>query len=78
MPVNHLLSTFLPTHAFSPILTRSFQPPKPDPTGILHIAAEWGISPDEGAEDTIMVSFRDPSHGQLADARGRWATRKTT
>ncbi|KAI9653932.1 MAG: hypothetical protein M1831_005617 [Alyxoria varia] len=45
-PVNHLLATFLPTppfKPFTPILTRAFQPPKPHPAGILHIARTWGL-----------------------------------
>ena len=45
MPVQHLLSNFLPKHTFDPILTRDFHPPKPDPAGIKHIAASWGIKP---------------------------------
>ncbi|KAJ8606952.1 hypothetical protein MRB53_040617 [Persea americana] len=40
-PVNHLLTTFLPGQEISPIVTRAFRPPKPDPAGILHIAASW-------------------------------------
>ena len=55
LPVNHLLTTFLPLHTFSPILTRSFRPPKPDPAGILHIASQWNIPGEEGAENLIMV-----------------------
>lgn len=52
-PVNHLLKNFLPTYNFSPIITRSFHPPKPDPAGILHIAAEWGL--EDGGAGLIMV-----------------------
>ncbi|KAL9030883.1 MAG: hypothetical protein Q9196_001026 [Gyalolechia fulgens] len=52
-PVTHLLQTFLPNKAFSPIVTREFRPPKPDPAGILHIARVWGL--DDGAESVIMV-----------------------
>jgi hypothetical protein len=53
LPVMHLLKTFLPKYTFFPIITRSFHPPKPDPAGILHIAAEWGL--DDGGEGLIMV-----------------------
>lgn len=49
IPVTHLLTTFLPTHTFNPVITRSFRPPKPDPAGILHIAAGWGLSPPKTA-----------------------------
>jgi phosphoglycolate phosphatase-like HAD superfamily hydrolase len=40
-PVEHLLTTFLPSSKFSPVVTREFRPPKPDPAGILHIAKKW-------------------------------------
>jgi phosphoglycolate phosphatase-like HAD superfamily hydrolase len=43
MPVNHLLTKFLPGKEFHPIVTRDFRPPKPDPAGILHIAKSWGF-----------------------------------
>ncbi|KAL8928567.1 MAG: hypothetical protein Q9208_001801 [Pyrenodesmia sp. 3 TL-2023] len=52
-PVTHLLQTFLPTNTFSPIITREFRPPKPDPAGILHIAKAWGL--EDGAGSLIMV-----------------------
>lgn len=44
-PVTHLLTTHLPAHLtpFHPIITRAFEPPKPSPAGILHIAKEWGV-----------------------------------
>jgi phosphoglycolate phosphatase-like HAD superfamily hydrolase len=51
-PVNHLLSKFLSGRSFSPIVTRDFKPPKPDPAGILYIARTWGF---EDARDMIMV-----------------------
>jgi phosphoglycolate phosphatase-like HAD superfamily hydrolase len=51
-PVNHLLSKFLAGQLFSPIITRDFKPPKPDPAGILHIAKTWGF---EDARELIMV-----------------------
>lgn len=42
-PVNNLLNKFLAGSLFSPIVTRDFRPPKPDPAGILHIARSWGL-----------------------------------
>lgn len=53
VPVEHLLTTFLPTKTFHPIITRDFKPPKPHPAGILKIAEEWGLD-DEG-RSLIMV-----------------------
>ena len=43
-PVHNLLSKFLPSSVFGPIVTREFRPPKPDPAGILHIAKSWGLT----------------------------------
>ncbi|QSZ32088.1 hypothetical protein DSL72_001657 [Monilinia vaccinii-corymbosi] len=65
-PVQHLLTTHLPRTPFSPILTRDFQPPKPHPAGILHIAQQWNVDP----LDTIMVgdSIDDMRAGFLAGA----------
>ncbi|EQL33673.1 HAD superfamily hydrolase [Blastomyces gilchristii SLH14081] len=67
-PVNHLLTTHLPTHEFLPIITRDTPDilPKPDPAGILHIAKEWGIK----SEELIMVgdSLDDMTAGHLAGA----------
>ncbi|KAI9710732.1 MAG: hypothetical protein M1820_002565 [Bogoriella megaspora] len=67
-PVEHLLTTFLPTHQFSPIITRSFRPPKPDPAGILHIAGSW--STGDGGNSLIMVgdSIDDMLAGHAAGA----------
>ncbi|KAF2965512.1 hypothetical protein GQX73_g8053 [Xylaria multiplex] len=42
-PVTHLLSKFLMGVEFSPIVTRDFRPPKPDPAGLLFIARSWGF-----------------------------------
>ncbi|KAF1919188.1 HAD-like domain-containing protein [Ampelomyces quisqualis] len=52
-PVEHLLCTFLPSSKFSPIITREFKPPKPDPAGILHIAKKW--MHNDGGNSLIMV-----------------------
>lgn len=67
-PVTHLLQTFLPDKTFSPIVTREFRPPKPDPAGILHIAQAWGL--EDGAERVIMVgdSIDDMTAGYKAGA----------
>ncbi|EEP80313.1 predicted protein [Uncinocarpus reesii 1704] len=69
-PVTHLLTTHLPTHEFTPIITRDTPDlmPKPDPAGILHIAKEWGL--ENGADDLIMVgdSLDDMTAGHKAGA----------
>ncbi|KAI4230913.1 MAG: hypothetical protein LQ349_005944, partial [Xanthoria aureola] len=67
-PVTHLLQTFLPGKTFSPIITRDFRPPKPDPAGILHIAQAWDLQ--DGAESLIMVgdSLDDMVAGYKAGA----------
>ena len=51
---------------FSPIVTRDFRPPKPDPAGILHIAKSWGLDP----KSVIMVgdSIDDMTAGCRAGA----------
>ena len=67
-PVAHLLSTFLPNSKFSPIVTREFRPPKPDPAGILHIAKTW--MHEDGGRSLIMVgdSIDDMTAGWKAGA----------
>ena len=50
----HLLQKFLPGKTFTPIVTRDFRPPKPDPAGILHIAKAWEL--EDGGNELIMVS----------------------
>jgi phosphoglycolate phosphatase-like HAD superfamily hydrolase len=78
-PVSHLLNTFLPESVFSPIVTRDFRPPKPDPAGILHIARSWGLTHEEVEPDVsakpdasglIMVgdSIDDMTAGRRAGA----------
>lgn len=69
-PVNHLLTTFIEDHQFTPIITRSFKPPKPDPAGILHIAHEWGMDAGDRAQHMIMVgdSIDDMQAGAKAGA----------
>jgi HAD superfamily hydrolase (TIGR01549 family) len=67
-PVTHLLTTFLPTSKFSPVVTREFRPPKPDPAGILHIAKDW--MHEDGGNSLIMVgdSIDDMTAGHRAGA----------
>ncbi|KAF2194925.1 HAD-like protein [Zopfia rhizophila CBS 207.26] len=67
-PVAHLLTTFLPSSKFHPIITRDFRPPKPDPAGILHIAKEW--MHEDGGNSLIMVgdSIDDMTAGFRAGA----------
>jgi len=67
-PVTHLLTTFLPSSIFNPIITREFRPPKPDPAGILHIAREW--MQKDGGSSLIMVgdSIDDMTAGYRAGA----------
>lgn len=73
VPVQHLLSTFIPSSTFHPIVTRDFKPPKPDPAGILHIAEAWGLVDESGkgkGEGLIMVgdSLDDMTAGRMAGA----------
>ncbi|KAH3673765.1 hypothetical protein WICPIJ_009676 [Wickerhamomyces pijperi] len=66
-PVTHLLNTHIPANIeFNPILTRSFQPPKPKPDALFHIAENWGVK----AEELIMVgdSMDDMNAGYDAGA----------
>jgi HAD superfamily hydrolase (TIGR01549 family) len=65
-PVEHLLTTFLPSSKF--IITREFRPPKPDPAGILHIAKQW--MHEDGGDSLIMVgdSIDDMTAGHRAGA----------
>ncbi|KAJ4337165.1 hypothetical protein N0V87_004836 [Didymella glomerata] len=67
-PVEHLLTTFLPSSKFSPVITREFRPPKPDPAGILHIAKQW--LHEDGGASLIMVgdSIDDMTAGFRAGA----------
>ena len=65
-PVNYLISNFMQGHVFSPIITREFRPPKPDPAGILHISKSWGL--EDGGGRLIMVgdSVDDITAGRRA------------
>jgi phosphoglycolate phosphatase-like HAD superfamily hydrolase len=67
-PVTHLLTTFLPSSKFHPVVTREFRPPKPDPAGIIYIAKEWMHG--DGGSSLIMVgdSIDDMTAGFRAGA----------
>ncbi|KAI9592747.1 HAD-like domain-containing protein [Syncephalis fuscata] len=45
--VAHFLSLREPAHKFEILVTREFQPPKPAPDPLLHIAKTWNVRPDE-------------------------------
>ncbi|KAF1994685.1 HAD-like protein [Amniculicola lignicola CBS 123094] len=68
-PVAHLLTTFLPTSKFHPIVTREFRPPKPDPAGILHIAKSW-----MHADATSLIMVGDSVDDMTAGYRAGAAT----
>lgn len=73
VPVQNLLEKFLEGSPFSPVITRDFKPPKPDPAGILHIAQDWGFVGEDGKGDAsalIMVgdSIDDMTAGRRAGA----------
>lgn len=70
-PVHHLLGKFLADSTFHPIVTRAFEPPKPAPDGIWHIAREWQLGEGvEGGRGLIMVgdSLDDMTAGYRAGA----------
>ena len=73
IPVQHLLDKFLADSKIDPVVTRGFEPPKPHPAGILHIAERWGLEDDMGHPDggaVIMVgdSADDMTAGRKAGA----------
>lgn len=72
----------------SPVITREFRPPKPDPAGILHIARSWGLTQPgggsngsalekvfmaNGAEVKSEVVGAAGSDGQGAEGKGEQA-----
>lgn len=79
-PVEHLLAHFLPNSKFSPIVTRDFRPPKPDPAGILFIARELGIKHEawsDGSHEAQvlpMIMVGDSIDDMLAGKRAGAAT----
>lgn len=66
----HLLQKFLPGKTFTPIVTRDFRPPKPDPAGILHIAQKWEL--EDGGNGLIMVLVFSKLRMSLADRVAGW------
>lgn len=66
IPVQHLLDNFLSDHEMNPLVTREFKPPKPAPDGILHIAKQWNMDPN----NIVMVgdSIDDMKAGHAAGA----------
>ncbi|KAK4228767.1 HAD-like domain-containing protein [Podospora fimiseda] len=75
-PVQNLLSKFLAGHEFTPIVTRDFRPPKPDPAGILHIAKSWGLFREAASDEEKGIPadeeendlVRTEKGGKVADA----------
>ncbi|KAH8719177.1 HAD-like domain-containing protein [Phaeosphaeriaceae sp. PMI808] len=57
-PVEHLLNTFLPTSKFSPVITREFRPPKPDPAGWMHEDGGNGLIMVGDSVDDMTAGFR--------------------
>lgn len=73
VPVQNLLTKYLASTHFHPIVTREFRPPKPDPAGIWHIAEQWNLRGENGKADAtglIMVgdSIDDMTAGRTAGA----------
>ena len=55
---------------FYQILTRDFQPIKPDPATILHICEKWSVEP---AQVAVVGDYKtDMICGKRAGAGGRW------
>ena len=60
---------------FWPIVTRDFDPPKPDPAGILYIAKTWGlVSEGEEGDASGLVMVGDSMDDMLAGRRAGAAT----
>jgi len=75
-PVTHLLGKFLAGVDFSPIVTRDFRPPKPDPAGLLFIARSWGlvrsVLPKDEDEKTkaLLEAATEGSEAEREGAKG--------
>ncbi|KAI0445299.1 HAD-like protein [Xylaria telfairii] len=67
-PVTHLLRKFLVGVEFSPIVTRDFRPPKPDPAGLLFIARSWGLVRD--VDDAAGAPAAQAPEPERRGARG--------
>lgn len=59
---------------FWPIVTRDFEPPKPHPAGILHIAKAWGLTVDGEGDAGGLVMVGDSMDDMLAGRRAGAAT----
>ncbi|KAM7199533.1 HAD-like domain containing protein [Naviculisporaceae sp. PSN 640] len=77
LPVQSLLSKFLPTSQFHPIITREFRPPKPDPAGILHIAKSWGLIKRSTGEAGIP-NVNEEGHTPVPQGEGEDTLRETS
>lgn len=73
-PVTHLLGKFLVGVEFSPIVTRDFRPPKPDPAGLLFIARSWGLVRD--VDDATGALLEAAAQGPESERRGARGSRK--
>jgi phosphoglycolate phosphatase-like HAD superfamily hydrolase len=78
-PVTHLLGKFLAGVDFSPIVTRDFRPPKPDPAGLLFIARSWGLVQsvpprngdiDEAGDEKTKALLEAATEGSAAERAG--------
>jgi phosphoglycolate phosphatase-like HAD superfamily hydrolase len=70
-PVNNLLNKFLAGSVFAPIVTRDFQPPKPDPAGILHIARSWGLLRSSTGEAGVPANAEEEERRRSAEEGSR-------
>ncbi|RKO92327.1 HAD-like domain-containing protein, partial [Blyttiomyces helicus] len=78
--VEHVLANHLPEYRFHPIVTRAFEPIKPSPAGIHHIASVWQLQASEvmmvgdGVDDieagraagSVTVLVRNAENGHVA------------
>ncbi|KAI1270604.1 HAD-like protein [Xylariaceae sp. FL1019] len=77
-PVTHLLNKFLDGITFDPIVTRDFNPPKPDPAGLLFIARSWGLVRDLTSSNTGKTQqlLDAATQGTQAEQEGAMGTRE--
>ncbi|KAK5629018.1 hypothetical protein RRF57_004733 [Xylaria bambusicola] len=78
-PVTHLLSKFLSGVDFTPIVTRDFRPPKPDPAGLLFIARSWGLVRDaaETSSQKTCALLAAAAQGTEAEREGARGVHET-
>ncbi|KAI0479780.1 HAD-like protein [Xylaria cf. heliscus] len=80
-PVTHLLHKFLANVRFSPIVTRDFSPPKPDPAGLLFIARSWGLvrDVDDNVDDAKTFALLEAAaQGPEAEREGARGPKEKT